>query len=134
MRRVVVGVDESPGARAALTWAVEEARRREATLVPVLAWTHLVQPGAEFRPDLDADAAADTLDAILADIDVTGIDVEPVTINELPAPAILHAARHADLVVVGARGLGGFTGLLLGSVSQQVISHAPCPVVVVPRP
>ncbi|MGY6501729.1 MAG: universal stress protein [Acidimicrobiales bacterium] len=134
MRRVVVGVDESPGARAALDWAVTEARQWGAVLVPVLAWSHLVQPGREFRPDFDESDARQALDRILADSGVDGVEVEPVVLNELPAPAILHAADGADLVVVGARGLGGFTGLLLGSVSQQVVGHAPCPVVVVRQP
>lgn len=134
VRRVVVGVDESPGARAALDWAVTEARQWGAVLVPVLAWSHLVQPGREFRPDFDESDARQALDRILADSGVDGVEVEPVVLNELPAPAILHAADGADLVVVGARGLGGFTGLLLGSVSQQVVGHAPCPVVVVRQP
>ena len=134
MRRVVVGVDESPGARLALAWAIDEARQWGATLVPVMAWSHLVQPGTEFRPDFDAGDATEALARLLAEFDTGGIDVEPLTINELPAPAILHAARDADLVVVGARGHGGFAGLLLGSVSQQVVGHAPCPVVVIRQP
>ena len=50
------------------------------------------------------------------------------------ATALLLAAEDADLVVVGARGLGGFRRLMLGSVSAQVTHHAPCPVVVVPEP
>jgi nucleotide-binding universal stress UspA family protein len=70
------------------------------------------------------------LDEILAEHDTDGVDLRTI-VNELPAQALLHVADDADLVVVGARGLGGFTGLLLGSVSQQVATHASCPVVIV---
>jgi nucleotide-binding universal stress UspA family protein len=53
-------------------------------------------------------------------------------VNGGPAEALLKAGEEADLVVVGSRGLGGFSGLLLGSTSSQVIHHATCPVVMVP--
>ena len=134
MNRIVVGVDESGGGRAALAWAVDEARRWEATLEVVLAWSYLVQPSSEFRPDFDAEAAEELLDRLLAEVDTAGVEIDRRIVNELPAPTLLAAADGADLVVVGARGLGGFTGLLLGSVSQQVVTHAACPVVVVRRP
>ena len=135
MTRIVVGVDDSEGARAALAWAVAEARQWGATLEVVMAWSVLVQPVREFQPDFDEDAAAAVLDRLLAEHDTDGVEVVRTLVNELPARALLHVAQGADLVVVGARGLGGFTGLLLGSVSQQVASHAPCPVVVVrPEP
>lgn len=131
MKRIAVGVDDSPGGRAALAWAIDEARQWGATLDVVIAWSYLVQPVAEFRPDFDESAAADTLDAILSAHSIDGVAVERTVINDLPAKALLHAAQSADLMVVGARGFGGFTGLLLGSVSQQVVTHAQCPVVVV---
>lgn len=134
MKRIAVGVDDSPGGRAALEWALAESRQWGATLEVVLAWSYLVQPVSEFRPDFDEDAAREVLDAILADHDTAGVDLQPRIINDLPVQALLHVAQDADLVVVGARGLGGFTGLLLGSVSQQVATHAPCPVVVVRQP
>ena len=54
-----------------------------------------------------------------------------VLINDHPAPAVVEAAAGAYMVVVGARGLGGFKGLVLGSVSHHVVQHAPCPVLVV---
>lgn len=134
MNRIVVGVDESGGGRAALEWAVAEARQWGATLEVVLAWSYLVQPSSEFRPDFDATAAEELLGRLLADLDTDGVEIVRQVVNELPAQAVIAAADGADLVVVGARGLGGFTGLLLGSVSQQVVTHAPCPVVVVRRP
>ncbi|MFP4513293.1 MAG: universal stress protein [Acidimicrobiales bacterium] len=133
MTRIAVGVDESPGGRAALAWALAEARRWEATLQVVVAWSYLVQPVAEFQPDFDEAAARDLLESMLAQHDTSGVEIEPVIINELPVQALLHVAEEADLLVVGARGLGGFAGLLLGSVSQQVSTHAPCPVVIVHR-
>lgn len=131
MKHIVVGVDDSQGARAALAWALDEARQWGATLEVVLAWSVLVQPVDEFQPDFDEDAAVSVLDTILAEHDTEGVEIVRTLVNELPARALLHVAGSADLVVVGARGLGGFAGLLLGSVSQQVASHAPCPVVVV---
>jgi nucleotide-binding universal stress UspA family protein len=131
MNHIAVGVDDSPGGRAALAWAVAEARQWDARLEVVLAWSYLVQPTAEFRPDFDEAAAVEVLDGILATHDLTGIEVERTIVNELPARALLRAAADADLMVVGARGFGGFAGLLLGSVSQQVVTHAACPVVVI---
>jgi nucleotide-binding universal stress UspA family protein len=131
MNHIAVGVENSPGSRAALAWAIDEARQWGARLEVVVAWSRLVQPTSEFRPDFDAAAANEVLDTILADHDLSGVELTRSIVNDLPVPALLDVARSADLVVVGARGLGGFTGLLLGSVSQQVISHATCPVVVV---
>jgi nucleotide-binding universal stress UspA family protein len=58
--------------------------------------------------------------------------VEPILVRDQAAGALLDVAKGAELLVVGSRGRGGFTGLLLGSVGQQVVHHAPCPVVVVP--
>ena len=62
----------------------------------------------------------------------SGVTVIPVLEEGQPADVLCAEAENADLLVVGSRGLGGFRGLLLGSVSQQVSHHAPCPVVVVP--
>lgn len=60
----------------------------------------------------------------------TSVTVEPVAVEAPPTSALLDAAGDADLVVVGSRGLGGFKSLLLGSVSHQIVQHAPCPVVI----
>ncbi len=133
----MVGIDGSEGAAQALRFAAEEARLRGARLEAVLAWGLLDQPGVPggtaFDPHFgDADARAFLEAAVERAIgDDPGVTVELVPVCDLPARALLERAVGADLLVVGARGLGGFRGLLLGSVSHQVVQHAPCPVAVV---
>ena len=133
-RRVVVGVDGSAGSRRALRRAALEALAHDATLEVVLAWGLLDQPGGgAFDPQYDVEAARDDLQRIVeGELDPVppGIALRPV--NDLPSRALLTAGEGAWTLVVGSRGLGGFKGLLLGSVSQQVVHHAPCPVMVVP--
>lgn len=134
--RIVVGVDGSPSSQGALRWAAEEARLRQADLVVVHAWQMPytgVYPyvGDAYDTAVFQRAADETVDQVLADIDVPEeVSVTRKVVYEPPAKAILDAATDADLVVVGARGLGGFAGMLLGSVSQHVAHHATCPVVV----
>ena len=131
---VVVGVDGSAGSLRALAWAAEEARARKTVLKVVFAWTFLDQPEGTFDPNYGEDQARAKLDEILAGhaAELEGVDVEPTVVNDLPAAALLDQAKGADALVVGSRGLGGFRGLLLGSVSQQIANHAPCAVVIVP--
>ena len=135
-RRVVVGVDGSAGSRRALRRAAVEAIAHEAALVVVMVWGLFDQPGqGSFDPQYNAGRARDALQRIVDD-EVTPPQPDTVlqVVNDLPARALLEAGRGAWLLVVGSRGLGGFQGLLLGSVSQQVVHHAPCPVLVVPEP
>lgn len=135
--RIVVGIDGSSGAREALRWAREHARERGATLDAVHTWEYpqtVPLPGGPVRRRAEYfEAAQQALDDVLRD---EGIDADEVhataTLVEGPAgPMLTEAAKGADLLVVGSRGLGGFGGLLLGSVSQYCLHHAPCPVVVV---
>jgi nucleotide-binding universal stress UspA family protein len=135
--RIVVGVDESAGAAAALRWAVREADVRGWSLLAVLAWTYLDQHhvivGEPFDPAYgEADAVA-ALDAIVARTVGTAraASVEKQIINDHAAAALLEASDGADLLVVGARGLGRLKSLLLGSVSSAVLRHATCPVAIV---
>lgn len=139
MQRIVVGVDGSEHARKALHWAIEEAKLRGATLVVVHAW-HPPYIGATpltpytFDTRLIEEAAERVLRQAVSDATTAGLTAapEPRLVHGGAAHAILAEAETADLIIVGARGLGGFAGLLLGSVSQQVTHHAPCPVVIVP--
>jgi nucleotide-binding universal stress UspA family protein len=125
--RIVVGVDGSPSSRDALRWAAEEARLRQAELVAVHAW-HM--PYGFDAPRLEQAAEA-TVDQALRDAEVPpDVPVIRRLVHEPPAKAILDAAADADLVVIGARGLGGLAGMLLGSIGHQLIHHATRPVVV----
>jgi nucleotide-binding universal stress UspA family protein len=136
MSRIVVGVDASEHAKRALRWARDEARLRDAQLELVHA---LHQPDQGLEPaglpmpshDELVGAGDALLDELLDAEEVDGIEVLRTVRSGSPAGVLCQAAREADLVVVGARGLGGFRGLLLGSVTQQVVAHASCPVVVV---
>jgi nucleotide-binding universal stress UspA family protein len=138
---IVVGVDGSDTSQRALEWALEAGRVHEATVEVVHAWAFPYMTGepfaaAAFDPTPLADAARRTIDAAVESADTSGLPA-PVTrtlMNGGAAASILEVARAADLVVVGSRGLGGFTGLVLGSVSHHVVHHAPCPVIVVPPP
>jgi nucleotide-binding universal stress UspA family protein len=141
MSEIVVGVDGSEGARAALRFALAEARLRGARLRAVSVWhvPAMLYEGAFAAPDtrLLEDVEAEMQEAL--DRALAGAaDVAPEVIVETlvregqPATVLLDEAADADLLVVGSRGFGGFRGLLLGSVSQQCAHHAPCPLVIVP--
>lgn len=133
---IVVGVDGSDHSVEALRFAAREARIRHATLRVIMGWlpppedSYFGSPAADYAA-LEASARrivesmVTAMSADLADIEVESI----VDVGE--AAAILAHCSDAELVVVGSRGRGGFKGLLLGSVSQHVVNHAPCPVVVV---
>lgn len=140
-RRIVVGVDGSEGSLAALRYALAEARAHGAQVHAVCAWHYPPAYGwAPMPDDWDlASAAEKSLRDALARVEEEQPPGEPVPVTHevvegQPALALLRTAADADLLVVGTRGHGGFMGLLLGSVSQQCVQHAPCPVVVVPPP
>lgn len=142
MAVIVVGVDGSEGAQAALAWAAAEARLRGARLRAVHAW-HLpaaaygsggfVPPiGMTWEDDL-ADAAKGGLEKALGEAAgiLNGIEVEHRIGEGSAAVVLTEAAEDADLLVIGSRGLGGFKELLLGSVGHQCAQRSPCPVVIV---
>jgi len=142
MAVIVVGVDHSEGAKAALRFALEEATLRQATLRVVHAWQYAYIGATGFEGSYPAlggdikelrDLAERDLDATLQEaIPETGtIELERRVVEDRPAAALVEESRGADMIVVGSRGHGGFGGLLLGSVSQQVAHHAACPVVIV---
>jgi nucleotide-binding universal stress UspA family protein len=142
-RRIVVGVDGSENAKTALRWAIGQARLTGAALEAVTAWQDPAMSGFSYgwSPMLfDGDSIATltekTLDETVAE--VTGHDdgrPVPITTRVVqghPVQVLLNAAAGARLLVLGSRGHGTFAGILLGSVSQHCVQHAPCPVVVVP--
>lgn len=141
--RVVVGVDGSEHAAAALRFALVEAERLRAELVAVYAWQAPDAPVDPFTV-LQADVAVDreqqvarAREWLLRTVDeartplTQRVPVRVETPEKHPAAALLDEGADVDLIVVGSRGRGGFTGLLLGSVSQQVLNHAVVPVAVV---
>jgi nucleotide-binding universal stress UspA family protein len=129
--RIVVGVDGSPSSEQALRWAAEQARLTGQELHAVITWEFPVTYGALPVPD-DVDWA-DESRAILEKTVANALpETEaPQVVHGAPARALLDVTEGADLLVVGCRGHGGFAGLLLGSVSQHVVTHTSCPVLVV---
>jgi nucleotide-binding universal stress UspA family protein len=144
MERIVVAVDGSDGSKHALAWAAKEAELRGATLDAVLVislytygWTPfpLAMEPLQMSADAIRDEAAQRLDESIASVfgaNDHAVDVNRVILEGPAAERLLEAAKDADLLVTGSRGYGGFRGLLLGSVSHQLVTHAPCPIVVVP--
>jgi nucleotide-binding universal stress UspA family protein len=141
---VVVGVDDSKGAAAALWWAASEAGRLGVRLTVVHGRENqdAMPPGGLAFSELHRTeflASAQRLMVDMVDQAKAGLEHPPAEVElrpvELTAPeALLHEAKGAGLLVVGSRGRGGFAGLILGSVSQQCVHHAPCPVAVIPQP
>jgi nucleotide-binding universal stress UspA family protein len=142
MELIVCGIDGSETSLRALDWAADEARLRGATLRIVNAWFEPIVVGYPFAGGMaiETEAIEEAARQILRDAMARlhagdgELTIEEGLVHGTPAAALLQQADKADLVVVGSRGRGGFAGLLLGSVSQQVVHHAPCPVVVVPPP
>jgi nucleotide-binding universal stress UspA family protein len=140
---IVVGVDGSDASKDALRWALEEARLRQARLHVVHAWeppppvpdlAPAPSPALELVELLPAlQEAAEQLVARVVDEvagDDPGVEIEAVAV-EGPATFVLaDAAENAQLLVVGSRGRGGFARLLLGSVSQALAHHSPCPLLI----
>ena len=145
---VLVGHDGSTCAQAALVWAAGLAGRAGLELHVLRTWglTTAPRPSAwrvGFVPPMTdyEQAVRDQLEEHVAGAALDpSVKVHTHALHRPPAKGLIEAAEGADLLVVGARGLGGFTGLLLGSVSDQCVHHAPCPVTVVrtaagePRP
>ena len=141
METIVVGVDGSDGARVGLQRAVNEASLHGARLRVVCAWSipSEVYAGG-FAPGIDEatfdgfrEAAEIIVREALAEVQrmAPGLESEGEAVEGQAAEVLLREAEDASLIVVGNRGRGGFASLLLGSVSQQVVHHAHCPVLVV---
>ncbi|WP_030545503.1 universal stress protein [Streptomyces albus] len=141
--RIVVGVDGSEPSREALRWAVRQAELTGAEVDAIMSWEWpgYVTWGGMMPPAAPTDATLEesAQQTLLTTIEETVGKEPPVRVRALtqaggPVQVLLEAARGASLLVVGSRGLGGFKGALLGSVSQHVTHHAPCTVVIVRAP
>lgn len=139
MAEIVVGVDGSEHSVDALRWAANEARLRGDTLKVVASFaTPIMSTGYEVAaPDpSDLAAASNTMlgaaiDTIREEGGLDGIDIVTEALEGHAGEQLIRLSEDADLLVVGARGHGGFLGLLMGSVTTYVVNHALCPVVVV---
>jgi nucleotide-binding universal stress UspA family protein len=131
----VVAVDGSPSSAAALRWASRQADLTQAPLYAVIAWEIPATYGyVPVVGTLDwEDIARTTLEETIGKtLDTSEADrVHRQILRGHPAQVLLEVAEDADLLVVGCRGHGEFTGMLLGSVSQYLVTHAKAPVVVV---
>jgi len=136
---VLVGHDGSECAQGALLWAAALAARAGLALHVLRAWgmTSAPRPATwspGYVPPLTdfEQAVHEELDACVAAAKIDpSVRVRTHVVHRPPAKGLMEAAKGADLLVVGARGRGGFSGLLLGSVGDQLVHHAPCPVTVV---
>jgi nucleotide-binding universal stress UspA family protein len=141
INRIVVGVDGSDSSRKALRWAYDEAAHHAASITAVSCWhppaMPMTPPYGSLAPEGYAsqprEDALDLLERFVSDLDVRepAVDVSTAVEEGNPAEVLIERSKDADLVVVGSRGHGGFKGMLLGSVSQHLVAHAECPVVVV---
>lgn len=131
-RTLVVGVDGSPESRAAADWAAREAVRRDLPLHVVHAWLWqpLALPLVQDR-DTEARRAEDILREAEGELThrYPGLTVTAEVLSDAAVPALLHAGKGAELLVLGTRGHSALVGFLLGSYGQQVIAAAECPVV-----
>jgi nucleotide-binding universal stress UspA family protein len=140
---IVVGVDGSSGSRSALAFALEDAARRKATVEVVAAfappdfWVPLygvpqvsldeIRDGMQRHVERAVEEVTEKMRGRLGQI-------PPVTISVVAGSAVhvlLEAAEHADLLVVGSRGHGGISSVILGSVSMRCTLHATCPITIV---
>lgn len=132
---IVVGVDASESSKEALRWAARQSELTGDELRVVMSWE--IPSMAYWAPlpeglDFDKETRASLHQTVT---EVLG-DNPPVTVTEVvreghPAPVLLAESSQAELLVVGSRGHGEFTGMLIGSVSEHCVTHANCPVVVV---
>jgi nucleotide-binding universal stress UspA family protein len=136
---IVVGHDGSKSAQEALVWAGKLACRADLDLHVVRAWAMMTAPQPSswtpgYVPPLQ-DWAQSVRDELTSHVKAAHLDpsvrVTCHVVHDKAAPALIAAAEGANLLVLGARGRGGFRGLLLGSTSDQLVHHAPCPVTVV---
>jgi nucleotide-binding universal stress UspA family protein len=141
MSGIIVGVDGSGHSQRALEWAMNEAAVRRVPLIvltvhPAVAGYFGGVVTSPHDPELTEQSRAAVkaeADRVLAALD--GPHPESVTVkavNGFPVKELVEASKDADMVVLGSRGVGGFTRLLLGSTAGQVVQYARCPVTIIP--
>jgi nucleotide-binding universal stress UspA family protein len=142
MPGIIVGVDGSAHSRRALECALQESAIRHAPLTVLtvhaaFAGYHggmMSDPAGPARTEEARQAAQLDTDKALAGLDgPRPASVTVTAVHGFPVEELIKAGSDADMIVLGARGAGGFTRLLMGSVADQVTQHAPCPVLIVPR-
>ena len=136
--RIVVGVDGSDSAQAALRWAVRQAKLAGGRVEAVIAWHYPAAYGWE-PAGIDNDFAGDAHQVLAEALTAVsaaepGVPVFPLVTEGYPADVLLDAAKGADLLVLGHRGRGAVTSALIGSVSLHCVLHAHCPVLVLREP
>lgn len=138
---IVVGIDGSDGAAHALRFAAKEAALRATDLRIVAVWnvpaayyaTGAVAPSMpieRFGESMQATAERQVEECLA---DYPDLKTHLIVIEGTPSQVLVEKSERAEMLVVGSRGLGGFRGLMLGSVGQQCAHHANCPVVIVPH-
>jgi nucleotide-binding universal stress UspA family protein len=142
MDEIVTGVDGSDSSKAALRWAVDEAKLRRCKVLAVHAWEAPPDPALDVIPTQSfefvnilprlQESAQLEVQRIVDEVvgDDSGVEVEAVAVEGPATMVLTDAARDAQLLVVGSRGQGSFRALLLGSVSQALAHHSPCPLVI----
>jgi nucleotide-binding universal stress UspA family protein len=142
MSGIIVGVDSSGHSQRALEWAMKEAAIRHAPLTVLTVHEAVrgyytsspaVFPDDSTRTEEAQQAADAEAKEVLAGLD--GPHPESVTVRAVhgfPVEELVNAGRDADMIVLGSRGAGGFSRLLMGSTASQVVQHALCPVLIVP--
>jgi nucleotide-binding universal stress UspA family protein len=137
--RIVVGVDGSEGGRRALRWAVHEALTRGGTVQAVTAWRWdgIEMPPVAANPVSERQRAGETLDREIGALTTGergGVVIAAELVEGRPADVLTSAARDADLLVLGSHGHSRVWHTVLGSVSEECVRKASCPVVVLPVP
>lgn len=138
---IVVGIDGSAESVAALRWAIAEAALRHVSVKALHCWAYPTSVGVPSMMLTDVELMRKSSVALVEDVIAqatagapTTVAIDPIITEGSASHALIDASDGAELVVVGARGHGGFLGLLIGSVANQVVHHAACPVVVIPKP
>jgi nucleotide-binding universal stress UspA family protein len=131
--QIVVGIDGSKHSRAALLWAVDEARCHAGQVTALFAWQvpFLSFPGAFDPEDLEKTAKDFLVETVSEIVPAPAVPLRTIVAEGDPTESLVEASKGANLLVLGIRGRSPFAGLLLGSVSQGAAATAGCPVVLV---